>query len=224
MELYTISPSSDYNKVGVFHQVESVSPGYDLHASNSVHQLTYREFPDFVPNLNYFILEKKAILTDVLSNGYISATGFLLSSRFKSLLTEYKLPEHRFYQATLEYKGKFLHDYSWFHLATDTINIVDFPNSTFNITDYFEEVIEANIGIKNNEDYISKSREVTDKNIMHLISPEKIKLKKEPELDLFLLGFGIEIYISKRLRDRLIHEGITGLEIIPVDPNYILLK
>ena len=80
-------------------QVKSMTKGYDLDALNSVwalHEVRNTK-PKFKPNLDSFVLHKKAALTDTISAGYIGGRRLLVSDRFKRLLQKFNLTKHIFF-------------------------------------------------------------------------------------------------------------------------------
>ncbi len=63
MSCYIIKPSVASSEIGsAFPQVQKMPPGYNFKSYNSVHVLSMssQSFPNFYPNLDYFIVHKKA--------------------------------------------------------------------------------------------------------------------------------------------------------------------
>jgi len=90
--------------------------GYNYDAPNSVHNLPYDSLPDFEPTFDTVVIHKQAKLTDLLSSAPIRNTGFLVSERFRTVLLEFALPQHRFYPVPATHRGKQITDYFWLQL------------------------------------------------------------------------------------------------------------
>ena len=83
-----------------------MSRGYDYDAPDSVHRLTFQNFPDFEPNFNTVILAVLAKPTDLISTAPIPRCGLLISGRFRSLLESFSLPPHRSFPVPLLHRKK----------------------------------------------------------------------------------------------------------------------
>jgi hypothetical protein len=81
-------------------QVQKMSRNYEYGALNSIYQLGKftTDLPTFTPNLECFILHKKAKATDLLSNGLTNNSGFLLTGKFKEVLSAFNFPNMNFIQ------------------------------------------------------------------------------------------------------------------------------
>jgi hypothetical protein len=70
MYYYIFKPATNTPETGfVFPQVQKMKPGYNYKAVNSVHALSraVQHIPDFIPDLNFFVVSGIAKLTDLLS-------------------------------------------------------------------------------------------------------------------------------------------------------------
>ncbi len=198
----------------VYPQVQKMAPAYDYKASNSVYALTksVTEFPDFTPNLDYFVVHSKAKLTDLLSVTPVDG-GFLVSPRLRILFENFNVAPHRFYSARVHYKKEFF-EYYWLHIICNLTSYVDYPRSTF----------FAYYNYKHNLGYVdiqSKEEMKIKKEILKKDNPaktitiwaEKIRLNSDfdKSLDLFEVGsFDRNYYISNRLKTAIEAEKITG--------------
>lgn len=99
-----------------FPQHQTMGPGYDYDAPDSVHNLRYHEAPDFVPNLETIVIEAGAKLTDLLSSVPLSDHAHLVSERLYSLLLEFQMPPHRYIPAPMVRKGYRVPGYGVLHV------------------------------------------------------------------------------------------------------------
>jgi hypothetical protein len=111
---FILKPSTDgVGKTYPQHQ-EMLKP-YDYGGPRSIHKLVAcmlgEGFPDFEPDFNTVVLDRRAIPTDLISSAPIPKCGHLISSRFLELLQNFKLPPHRIYDVPLLYKEEPLDRY-----------------------------------------------------------------------------------------------------------------
>lgn len=180
---------------------------------NSMTNLDNDDFPDFKPDL-IFELEDKAILTDVISPSNISAKGFLINNKLKSILDDFNLMEHKYYDATVISKGV-NNRYFWLHFKDcdeKYLGGINFDNSSFYISN-LAFVKTDDIEIKSYEDFWEKKMSLSMKHILG----SKIKLSEniqKQNLDLFYLPYILNDYlISEKLYKSIIANEITGFEI-----------
>ena len=170
--------------------------------------------PDFGPSkIKYnlsFDLVKGAKLTDVLSTTAISASGFIISERFRKILEDYKLEQYELIPVEIinheqTYNYYFLHFY-----GLDMVNCLDYQQSIFRIIKWgFND-----LGTKKFDSYESYQNYMKEFNkeyslIAHL---DCVVLKEEfYDLDVFSFPyFGNEVFISERLKQCLEDNHITG--------------
>ena len=213
MVFYTLDTATDTPETGpVFPQIKAMRPGYDFNKPNSIHNLTFKGLPDFQPDLDYFILDQKAKLTDLLSN-MISPFGFLISEKMKKVFEQFKLPEHGFYPATVAAGNIKLDKYFWFLPNCNLSDQVDYPKTTFYSKDTFNNV--EKLVINNLEDVFEIRSKI---GYTKKIVSEKIYFKSGFKLDYDLImigGFDFNIYLSEGLKSALINEKITGIKLKP---------
>ncbi|MFN8247688.1 MAG: hypothetical protein U0T68_01910 [Ferruginibacter sp.] len=192
-------------------------PSYNYEAFNSIYHLGRKtsEFPDFIPNLDYFILNSKALLTDMLSTSLIS-NGFLVSENLKLLLLKHKISTHKYYNAKVCYKNKH-YEYYWMHIINDMFDVVNFNKSSFFVLQNFSQNL-GGIKINSFNEYVIKKEKLKKDNPTKTVTiwAEKIVLnnKFSRDLDLFKIGsFSSQFFISEKLKENLIQENITGIKI-----------
>jgi hypothetical protein len=220
MSYYIFKSAVATNETGsVCPQIQKMSPNYNYDAENSVHALSkaHKSFPDFIPDLNYFILHNKAKLSDVLSTAMIHR-GFLISKKLKNIFEQFTIAEHRFYPATVAYKKQF-YEYYWMHIICDMTDEIDYPKSTFFVYYNYAHNL-GNIEIDSKEDLINKEFNLKANNPEKTIAiwskdiffVPSVKLK----LNLFKIGsFDNNYYINTELYHALVNASITGIAITP---------
>ena len=179
---------------------------------NYAHQLSSWKFPSFTPKLE-FELNKTANLTEVLSNAAISANGFLINSKVKDILNLFNLMNHKYYDARIKIpkSGQTL-NYYWLHLSQPLLTLqLDYDKSVFYETEWTfrKELIQ----LKSFDHY--KELKSKDKEAKFGVKLDQIYVsrKYDKSLDLFsFLPFANDAFISKRLKERLENNNITGLQ------------
>jgi hypothetical protein len=222
MLYYIFKPATNTTETGfVFPQVSKMRPGYNYGTPNSVHALSraVEHLPDYEPDLDCFVVDRKAKLTDLLS---VSVTygGFLISPKLKGIFEQFNLPLHKFFPAKVSYK-KELFDYFWFHIVCNLTDQVDYSSSKF-FTYYNYAHNLGYVDIRSKEDLTKHRENIKKDNPGKTITiwAEKIKMNEQFDktLDLFEIGmFDANFYISKRLKDMIMELGVTGLSISPAD-------
>ena len=203
MKYYRIENDVESKAVGrKYPQLECNTLGY-AHA-----------IPDFGPSkIKYnlsFNLVKGTKLTDALSTTAISASGFIISKRLRTLLESYKLERHEFIPVEI-IDGKQTHNYYFLHFyGLDMVHCLDYQQSEFHIIKWgFQD-----LGTKKFDSYESYQNYMKEFNeeyslIAHL---DCVVLKEEfNDLDVFSFPyFGNEVFISERLKQCLEDNHITG--------------
>lgn len=214
---YKLKTSVNTNETGpVYPQVQKMISGYDYNAPNSVYALSKQtnSFPDYTPNLDCFVVNAKAKLTDILSVSVVSG-GFLISHRLKNILEKFNIATHRYYPAFVSHKRQ-IHKYYWIHIISDNTEYVDYPNSQFFIYQNYQYNIGP-IEILSKDDLILKRKKIKEDNPGKTITiwSEYITLTEQFILqDLFEIGiFDAGTYVSYSLKNSLELAHISGCDI-----------
>lgn len=209
MEWYSLRTSTDEKVTGTHPQTDGMRYGYDLRKADSIWNIPNLKLPDFEPDLDYFVLDKKAKLTDVISTGLISASGFILNDRVKNIFDRFKLPAHKYFPAKVMCKKEIHDNYYWFHLLDDCVNNIDFENSKFIRRDpIFKEDFEK-LNISNKEELFSEKQKSSLKHIF----PERLTINNSNNLNfLFFNSFWINYFVSAEILDALETEKCTGFD------------
>ena len=217
MEFYNLNNATARKKVGRYMQTKGYVDGYDQYAQNSMTELDSEKIPSVIPDLR-FDLEKTAKLTDVVSASNISARGFLINEKVKNIFESCKLSEHRYYDATINVNGE-IHKYYWLHLIFNDLSLIDFPNSSFYLSSFFDN--QGNVPVQSVDDYFLKLKELTGNEFLFIFA-DKIKLlPTDDKFDLivfpYIFGLRLRYLISSELKEKLEKEKVTGIDIEPQD-------
>ena len=211
MALFSIRTTSEKQIIGTeCPQIQTMDGTVNKNDPNSLYNVYADAFPNFIPNLNYFVLEKNAEVTDVLSAAMISY-GLIVSDKIKDVLSKYQLPPHQFYPAVIKHRETFLRNYSWFFYISDVLDFIDYDETKFFITDVVDNKIEDCRNI-NSAHRLRGLKDVLpdDRNV----DSDCIYFKKSltENFDLFKVSFGnYRTYISEKLSARL--KNVSGLSI-----------
>ncbi len=212
---YILKIASGTEQTGTqFPQCQGMAEGYDYNGVNSYRKLRHDVFRNLKPDLDSFLLQKKAKLTDFVSktNPYF---GFLLNEKVKNIMQNYKLLPYRFYNASIKEKEMFYNDFFLFHFISDLSEFIDYTNTKFVVTDYIDIVEEFNTSSKS--ELYSKWKSTSSLYEFKVYQYQFIT-DFEIEFDLFKVSFtDPKTYISHRLKTALEEANITGIEIVPTD-------
>lgn len=230
MQYYLFKEACATKETGpVYPQIQKWKPGYDDNKADSYY--SYYEasskgniFPNFTPDMDALIMHGRAKPTDLLSSGL--SIGFIVSQKLKVLFEQFKFPPHRFYPAKLIYKETEVAGYYFMHLISnyfeDYLNYINYSQSIFTITGIDGKSIQS-ISLESKQEYLATSKQLQEealtKKIFSSISAHNICFNPnfDKDLDCFSAPFGIEYYISERLRNMLLENLITGCDITPTD-------
>lgn len=226
MVYYCLKHSLNSKDIGTtYPQVQKMSHEYNYKADDSVYELSKKtqEFPENEPNLNYFVVHNKAILTDLLSVSMVYG-GFLISKKLKILLENFNLANHKFYPAKVYYKRDY-YDYYWIHIISKLSDAVDYKNSVFFIYLNYSQHLEY-IDIFSLEDLYLKRNKIKEKYAGKTVTiwAEKISLNKNfvTKLDLFDIGvFDSDYYVSEILKNAIEKNKITGTLLEPTNKIHV---
>lgn len=160
-----------------------------------------------------FSLNKKALLTDLLSKIAGFNTDLLISEKFKNVISDCNIMQHQYFDATVNTK-KGPQTYFLLHLCQpNLVNYIDYKNTVFYETEWC--FYKCPISIDSYEHYISlKSK---DKKTSFGVKIEKLVMGKDFDrsMDMFyILPFDSSIYISERMKKIIEENKITGIKIV----------
>lgn len=166
-------------------------------------------YPEDEPVLSA-TLEKGAKLTDVLSQASIAGHGLLINEKVKSILADFKIMNHRFYNCPVKDHNGQIHQYFWMALVQpDIINWIDFEKSSFYTTKVGFR--KDDILLTSHKDYIQKKENLPS--INWWIEAESIKINTVIEYELFIFPYLLRgILLSEKLRHVFIESNIKGVK------------
>jgi hypothetical protein len=208
MNFYNIGRTNEIDVIGFYPQTK-LADLYNLEANDSFRKVLFDSFPDFQPKYGLILNpnSKETDLLDSVSLGF----GFVVSERLKILLREFILPPHRFYP--MDVIGSAI-NYFWFHYITEIEKYIDYAKTEIEV---YKSRAPFNV-----EEIKTFSSQIEIMNFKRALPYNKaikfksIQLKENfPNYDIFeITGAQYFTLISERLRDKLIRENITGLEIV----------
>ena len=212
-KFFAIQTSTDNSKIGkVYPQVDGMGNNYYLRKPNSVWEIKNYSPLDFLPDLDFFKISNSAKLTDFISTGLISASGFLVSDKVKRIFDQYTISKHCYYPARLKYKMDFYENYFWLHFIENDDNAIDLPKSTFVLTDplpFFRQEKEQ-FTFDNKEEAIIVWKNNNTKSLF----PSTLTLRVDNQ-DFFSFSFLYHHnYISSRLIEHLEKDKVSGFDIL----------
>jgi hypothetical protein len=203
MKYYRINYSTGKETGRDFPQLHCLTQFY-------AHQLTPWEFPSFVPKLD-FELKKTAKLTDILSNAAITGDGLIMSDKAKAIFSKFNLMKNKFFNANIiMLKTNQTVPYNYFHPSDPELSkVIDYKKSKFSETEWTFK--KDSIEITSYEHYLDMKAKDEDAKFGVRLEEVYVTEHFDKTLDLFTFLPFCDTFISGRLRDGLMAEGITGL-------------
>lgn len=215
MNYYSVKDSLDEEIVGKdYPQAYKFIKGYNPDAPKALFSLyDFREsLPNYTPELDGIMLAGSAKLTDFVSNGF-SFELFIISKRVKKVLEKFHLCPHQFYPLGL-YKRKVKYDYYLLKIASNYIDYVDFPKTTFIEFNFVGSKVFGDVSVNSKEELYQKREEVkARKGTSQTIWGNRIVMSDlfDKELDFFsITRIDAKLYVSERLKNAIEAEGLTG--------------
>ncbi len=213
---FEIKESSDNKKIGrQYPQVDSIN-------LTLAHSITYHQMPRRNLKFDEIELYKSAKLTDIISSGAICADGLLLSEKILKIFKNYKLGKHKVFKAKVSHKGE-KYDYGYLQIMNDLKNCIDYKMSSFYVTDMLGKPV-SDFEINDIQEYEKMGKKIHSGEITEFKEYSYLKIKSaffknnSQIPDFFTLDpCGITLFISKRLRDELVNNNISGSEIRPTN-------
>lgn len=206
MNYFEIGDSIDSKIIGHYPQTK-LKRGYT--------RMHPHQFPDFVPDYE-LILHDKAYKTNKIYRAGASF-GMIIDSKFREVISKFKLPKHHFYPVKVHHKNAIL-QYFWLHFIVDDFwEYLDKDKSygaVENIQDIRNIVVEKKIPILSNDQIISEESKY--KIPLRLMIGELVMKKGFPNYDLYQTrAINYRTMISEKLKNALLAEGLTGFELKP---------
>ena len=217
VQYFELGKSVDPKELGVddLYQVTDIEGGYTVDTLDDYAFLSRQKLAESLPNLERFILTKDAKATDILSNMFLKlSNGLFVNDKVKAILDTISVANARLHKSSIQYDKETLH-YYFYHIV-ESPGLIDYEKSEFYITDVLGLKKLDSIKFKSAQEYYDKCEELGGGYVLH----ESVKLKKG--YDLFRLPWKIDLCISGRLRELLIENKVTGIEIKPSKIQFFL--
>jgi hypothetical protein len=203
MRYYKMKNSTAKETGRVYPQVNCLTQFY-------AHQLSPWEFPSFVPKLD-FELRKAAKLTDILSTAAINGDGLIMSDKAKAVFSKFNLIKNKFFNANIIIlKTNQTVPYNYFHPSEPELSkVIDYKKSKFSETEYTFK--KNSIEITSYNHYLDMQAKDEEAKFGVVLDEIYVTEEFDKTLDLFTFLPFCDTFISDRLRDELLAEGISGL-------------
>jgi len=168
-------------------------------------------------------MHKRAKLTDMLSCFKLGTSkNFIISERMRAILEKFKIQPHLFVDCNVEKPNGDILKYSVLHFQGNQFSeMVDFNNSTFRITYTLSFPLKGNepiIEVNSYFDFIQKEKELDSQGLLIRLDKYVINDECQGKYDVYtFFPFYSGIFISKELRDAILDNKLTGIEIIEID-------
>lgn len=211
---YHLKKTADTKIIGNnYPQCKGPIKGYNNEEKDSFYNFAYHKGRrvDFTPNLDGISIYKSSKLTDVISCPLGPGNDLIISDRFYNMLKSFKKSPIQFFDCFIYHKESRL-KYKWVHFIYDFEKSVDYKKSRF-----FHQDESLSNEIKKISFYNDFVDFYENKDKFGFIRAQKIKLNTGG-LDFFVIGrYNQNTYISAKLREAILNERITGIEINEVD-------
>jgi hypothetical protein len=213
MNFYSMKTTTDEKIAGTYPQTAGMDAGYDTDKPSSITKIPDLQVPGTVPDLDSFILSKKAKLTDVISTGLITASGFLINEKARTLFEKATLPEHKFYPAKVMFKEHKI-DYFWFQIEENITlkNAIDFTRSEFELRHPLPFMKDSSkLDLHSTTDLIEAWKENTD---IKKIFPTRLSLHSAfRNYSMFSFScFWDGIVVNEQFKDEIEGNQISGFQ------------
>lgn len=167
-------------------------------------------------------MNKRAKLTDMLSCFKLGISdNFIISERMRAILEKFKIQPHLFVDCNVEKSNGDALRYSVLHFQGNQFSeMVDFKNSIFRIAETFLPLdgTEPIIRINSYSDFIQKKEELRLQNLYIRLDKYAVNKDNVNKFDMYTFWpFNDGNFISKELRDTIVDNNLTGIEIIEID-------
>jgi len=203
MRYYTLTTSTDINKIGFYPQTD-LSEESEFFSPFSTFLPKISIIPDKIPKYK-IIINDSAIPTDIIERIGVSY-GLVLNETLKTILESKNLPDNKFFPIEVMWQNKLL-DYYWFHSYDNIFQYIDMSLSQFTVRQY-NDVSDFYF---NSEAFFYEKKMESMNDFTKTFMLKKIYfLDKFPKYDLFT--FENLTLISEKLLNIFQENNINGYE------------
>lgn len=153
------------------------------------------------------------MLTDVLTQSFISSPGLLISLRMRALFQEFNLDEFEFVPVVVEDKHKTLHEYFWLHQPADPLTRIDYVQTYFEVRELEGKVV-SRFKVGSLKELATRTLRIVG---MEVIPENNLLRLKPPGYEADMITFDTiyreRVFVEERLALRLEEAGFTGYDI-----------
>lgn len=212
MEFYILDSSLEPKKSA---QIYGLDPDYISLEVFQQGDLGYNDFPKEKVVFSGLHLRKGSVIVDFINEmGAYGGLGYLMSEKAKTILENFNLPKHKFYQLPiLEFKQK-SYQYYYMQILSNSFDysFINFEKSSFLKTDFFKEN-QREVLFKNDIELKYAFENLDD--LEEKIIPNKIVLNDvylKSKLDMFGLdNLYFPFIINSKIHKAFIENNINGI-------------
>ncbi len=216
VDYYALMPSTDLADVGYWPQIDEMkglSPS-DVEAFDRL--ITLLNLPEELPRTQGFVLNPDAKSTDLLSNKFIrDPMGLTISTQLKSLLDSFEL-ENTVSSAMEIQTMKGLEQRHTLFIGPSP-HLLELSRSVYVEADMIGEDLGPEHRFASVEELTTKARDLLV-TVQRRIVPQSIVFTRE--VDLLRIPRSHNVLISKRLKEEIEAQGISGIWIGEQDIEY----
>lgn len=218
MNYYKIVINSDLPVTGKYPQVKDIKIDFHKARASQWGKITSWKSDDDIPDLDNFVFQKGAKLTDLLSNSFVIITsGIFISEDARKIIESFKI-NGNFYPMTV-FMGDTPHKYNFLWYEMNGNSKIDWDKSTFEEYNKEKDHKGKVISVKDSEDYKDKFREMYSvKGDDWDIVTKKLTFKEHFDLT---PAFGIGLICNEKVKAAIEENKLTGFLFKPVDIEII---
>jgi hypothetical protein len=197
----------------VYPQVQHMGDHYGWDAPDSVLHVGLPAGAGRTPNLKAFHLDPATCYTDIVTQGYITTPGLLVSTRLEQLLRRFDTQAHRSWPADVVLHAEH-RAYTWIEFTPPVEPQIDWAASVFEVKgeDGATKVVRFDSAARLAE----TARKLVDTFSGQLWPRQVGFLNEARPPDLFTLTLTSRVVLaSDALAEPLMREGMTGFRLVP---------
>lgn len=218
MKYYKLKTETDIDKIG---RVDGIQATIIGHGDEQSELLMNKKLYDPIRlnKITSFVLDENAILTDVISVGTLSIDGFLVSEKFKEIVSKYILADIQFVDASF-INNPNVKGYFFMFFNSNLTNEIDYNETRFGIKEMslFANKIKINELEKseNNLDaLIGLTKKYAGSAKYSIVPVENYNFKSSLKFDVFRLGhFDKSFYFSENVKNEIEKHELSGFNFI----------
>jgi hypothetical protein len=204
----------------VYPMVVHMGEGYDWDAADSVAALDAGSQPPESPNLEAFHLDPEVDFTDVVSQGYVYASGLLVSDALRRLLDAHAVQAFVGFPAGVV-SGDVRRDYWWLHFVDDSERRIDYRRSRFRVSGGSAHD-DPRLPIGSSEELAEAARRLSSRLGAAIVAERLVFLPGTRPLDLFCVALTPRrLFVSELLAAELMASGMTGFQLRAAETHVV---